>query len=392
MGERSTTTAKNAGRRGSVGRIVNIALFMLAGMVSGVVIMRCLRAAVPDGAPRGYRSLLFAFLVVGMYAAFLLQTIIHEAGHLVFGLLSGYSFLSFRIGSFAWVKSDGRVRFARQSIAGTGGQCLMSPPDLNDGSFPVILYNLGGVLMNLISSAIFLVLSILCAPWPIASTLLALPAVVGVFMAAINGIPLSIGDVDNDGKNAVALAHNATARRAFWVQLKVSGLTACGVRVKDMPEEWFVLPPDGEMANSMAASIGPFAATRLMDEHRFAEADELMGHLLTIENGMAGLYRQLLVNDRLFVELIGENRPDAVAGMRTDEQEQFMTAMRDYPSVLRTEYAYALLHERDAEKAAQVAQRFDKMALGHPYPSDIVSERELMAIADEAAARTEDEA
>ena len=69
-----------------------------------------------------------------------------------------------------------------------------------------------------------------------------------------------------------------------------------------------------------------------------------------------------------------------------------MTAMRDYPSVLRTEYASALLHERDADKAAQVARSFDKMAAAHPYPSDIVSERELMAIADEAAARAGGEA
>lgn len=392
MGERPATTAKSAGRRGSVGRIVSIVLFMLAGMVSGMLIMRCLEAAVPDGAPRGYRSLLFAALVVGMYAAFLLQTIIHEAGHLVFGLLSGYSFLSFRIGGFAWVKADGKVRFARQSIAGTGGQCLMSPPDLNDGSFRTALYNLGGVLMNLISAAIFLVLSRLCSAWPIVSTLLAFPTVVGVFMAAINGIPLSIGDVDNDGKNTIALARSTAARRSFWVQLKASELTARGVRVKDMPVEWFALPSDADMANSMAASLGPFVASRLMDEHRFAEADALMERLLSIESSMAGLYRQLLVNDRLFVELIGENRPDVVAGMRTDDQERFMAAMRDYPSVLRTEYASALLHERDADKAAQVACSFDKMAAAHPYPSDIVSERELMAIADEAAARAGGEA
>ena len=118
MGERPATTAKSAGRRGSVGRIVSIVLFMFAGMVSGMLIMRCLEAAVPDGAPRGYRSLLFAALVVGMYAAFLVETVIHEAGHLVFGLLSGYSFLSFRIGGFAWVKADGKVRFARHRTHG----------------------------------------------------------------------------------------------------------------------------------------------------------------------------------------------------------------------------------------------------------------------------------
>ena len=38
-----------------------------------------------------------------------LQTVIHEAGHLVFGLLSGYQYCSFRIGSFMWIKQDGKI-------------------------------------------------------------------------------------------------------------------------------------------------------------------------------------------------------------------------------------------------------------------------------------------
>lgn len=32
----------------------------------------------------------------------------------------------------------------------------MVPPEMKDGRFPVILYNFGGVIMNLLSSAVFL--------------------------------------------------------------------------------------------------------------------------------------------------------------------------------------------------------------------------------------------
>ena len=377
--------ASAATRKGRVGRIASTVLFMVAGLTSGILIMRCIDAAVPDGAPRAYLALLFALLVVWMYAAFLLETIIHEAGHLVFGLLSGYSFFSYRIGSFAWVKSGDRIRFARQSIAGTAGQCLMSPPDMVDGTMPVVLYNFGGVLMNVISAAIFLLLSRVFAGNPIASTMFALPAVVGLIMAAMNGIPLTIGDVDNDGRNALAMAKSPRAQRAFWAQLKASEMTARGIRVKDMPEEWFEIPSDEDMGNSIAASAGPFASSRLMDEHRFEEADALMVRLLEKPNSLSGIYRGLLVNDRLFVELIGENRPEALAELRTAEQEKFAVVMREYPSVIRTEYAYALLHEHDAKKVEELSRRFEKVAASHPYPSDIESERELMALADAAA-------
>ena len=50
----------------------------------------------------GY-SMLWAF--IGIFAS----VIIHESGHLVMGLRSGYDFVSFRIGSFVWIKQDGKL-------------------------------------------------------------------------------------------------------------------------------------------------------------------------------------------------------------------------------------------------------------------------------------------
>lgn len=61
-----------------------------------------------------------AALFVGMYVAMTVQIIIHEAGHLIFGLLSGYRFSSFRIFSFMWVKENGVIRFRRLNLAGYG--------------------------------------------------------------------------------------------------------------------------------------------------------------------------------------------------------------------------------------------------------------------------------
>ena len=99
--------------------------------------------------------LLFIPLLLSVYAALLLQIVIHEAGHLVFGLVTGYQFVSFRIWNMMWLKKDGKIQFKRMSLAGTGGQCLMSPPDLADGKMPVLLYNFGGAIMNLFSAASF---------------------------------------------------------------------------------------------------------------------------------------------------------------------------------------------------------------------------------------------
>jgi hypothetical protein len=55
--------------------------------------------------------------------------------------------------------------------------------------------------------------------------------------------------------------------------------------------------------------------------------------------------------------------------------------MQKFPSVIRTEYAYALLYEKDLPKAEKLKARFEKCAKNYPYTGDIESERELFEIA-----------
>lgn len=321
-------------------------------------------------------------LLLGMYVAILVQMIVHEAGHLVFGLLSGYEFTSFRIFSFMWVKEDDKMKLRRLSIAGTGGQCLMIPPDMVDGKIPVAFYNLGGALMNIIAGVVSLGLFFSFENVPFLSTVMLMFAVIGFILALMNGVPMRLGTVDNDGYNAFALIRNAEAMRSFWVQMKTNEQIAKGVRPKDLPDEWFDVPSDEAMKNSMVVVIGVFACNRLMDAHKFEEADKLMAHILEIDSGIVDLHRRLIVCDRMYVEMITENRREILEGMLDKEQKKFMKSMKNFPSVLRTEYVYALLCEKDTVKADKVKNQFEKCAKTYPYQNDVQSERELMEIAE----------
>ena len=326
--------------------------------------------------------LVYIVLILSIYPALFFHIIVHEAGHLIFGLLTGYKFSSFRIASFMWLKENGKLKLKRLSLAGTGGQCLMIPPSMKNGKIPVVLYNLGGSLVNVFFSVLFLLLYILCKDIPFLSSILVVFSIMGFGIAIMNGIPMRVGSVDNDGYNAFALLKNKSAIEAFWVQLKVGEQLSKGVRIKEMPQEWFEIPSDEEMKNSMVASRCVFACNRLMDMEKFEEADKLMEHLLEIDSGIIGLHINLLVCDRIFVELIRENRRDIIENMLTKEQKNFMKSMKNYPSVLRTEYSLALLFEKDNEKAEKIKNEFKKVEKSYPYPCEIDSERELMKIAE----------
>ncbi len=356
-------------------------IFLLIGAASGVLISQYLDHFIGRDTTTGMMLLIFGLLLFAVYVGMLIQIVIHEAGHLIFGLMTGYEFISFRIFSWMWVKEEDKICFRRMSLAGTGGQCLMSPPELIDGKIPVLLYNFGGAILNLITGLLFLALSFLFPAASFFSAFLRILAVIGAGFAFANGVPLRLGNVDNDGRNAFSLMRDSEAVRAFWIQLRVNEQISKGIRLKNMPEEWFVIPEDTSMRNSLTAVVGVLAANRLMDMHRFEEAYDLMDHLLTIESGIIGLHRGLMTCDCLYVECIGRNRPEKLQEMLTKEQRKQMKTMRKYPSVVRTEYAMALLAERDDKKALKIARDFDRCAEVYPYPGEIAGERELMEIA-----------
>ena len=59
--------------------------------------------------------------------------------------------------------------------------------------------------------------------------------------------------------------------------------------------------------------------------------------------------------------------------------------MKNNPAVLRTNYAIALLKEQDTEKAAAIKAVYQKVTETYPIRADLVSEAELVALADQQA-------
>ncbi len=318
-----------------------------------------------------------------LFIAIILNVIIHEAGHLVCGLISGYEFSSFRIFNFMIIKENGKLKTKRYSLAGTGGQCLLVPPEMNNGEYPVVLYNLGGALADLITALIIFFLSIAFSnPW--LSSIFKIIAANSLISAIINGVPMRSAMITNDGYNAWSLRKDGDARKGLWLQLKINDKATRGHRLKEMPDEWFVIPTDEQMQNPMIAAIGVFCCNRMMEQHRFPEAYEQMKHYIN-SDVLIGIYKCLAVCDCIYCEMMGENRRQAIEELLTKEQKKLMKAMKQSISVIRTEYLIARIIEMDEKKADKLMLVFEKTAKNYPFPQDIETERELISIAVKAS-------
>ena len=178
--------------------------------------------------------------LVCLILAVFVQIILHEGGHLIFGLAPGYRFVSFRVGSLTLIKEGGKFRFKRFSISGTGGQCLLSPPDKPYEQMPYFWYNAGGVLMNLLTGIIALILWISYPELPLPLHLFLLFSFIcGFFLALMNGIPLKMSGITNDAYNLILMHRDLNTRKYLALQLAVNAEVQKGMRLKDMPDEWF---------------------------------------------------------------------------------------------------------------------------------------------------------
>ena len=357
------------------------ALSILTGGGIGSLLERFGLFELAESLEGSWRIIWLLALLAAFFLMYFVQVVVHEAGHLVFGLFSGYQFVSYRIGNLLWMKEDGKLVRKRFSLAGTAGQCVMAPPEMQNGTYPQALYNFGGVIFNLISLALFLLAWALLRNSLFFATLFAGGTIAALITAVMNGIPLNFGAVPNDGWNAVHLGNNTAAKQAFWVTLRVNALQYLGKRLRELPEAWFVFPDAEQMKNGIVASLGVFCENRHMDLHEFEAAEQEIPLLLDSRCRAADLYKKLLLCDRVYCELLRLGRASDTSMLSDRKMTAFLKQMKDFPSVIRTHYAVALLKNEDASEAKKHQEHFERVAISYPARADIDSERELMELA-----------
>lgn len=352
-----------------IGKILAVAIFCGIGAVCGILFSNTVFSgeyAISD----------VAIILLGIILEFYIAIIIHEAGHLIFGLATGYGFLSFRVGSFMWIKQDGKIRFKRFSLAGTGGQCIMTPPEVKNGKIKTTLYNLGGVILNLALTLIFGAFYFLLFSTPIFSEIFLFGALASFVMALSNGIPLDMGGISNDGMNAILLRSGA-ANESFRKQLLINSAISEGKSIGDIPVEYFEIPEGGDMGNAMVATIAVFNCNREMGIGNLDESLYKMEILLNSPAGIIDLHRKLLINDCIFIHLL-KGRTDSAKALLGTEQKKLMKSMRNYPAILRTQYAIASVMDKNAEMAEKAKQKLLDLKNTYPYEGELESEIALL--------------
>ena len=138
-------------------RILYRIFLLVCGLavVTGTVLIACNAIEFVRGGETGYY---WAFGVAIVFLVFFpVNTIVHEAGHLVFGYLAGMKFSSIRFSWFRLMRIGKKVRGRLLRGKEVAGSCEMYPKNAKNVRARMIFYALGGATFNLIYGVAFVV-------------------------------------------------------------------------------------------------------------------------------------------------------------------------------------------------------------------------------------------
>lgn len=369
--------------------ILMLAGFMVCGGFVGFTVGRYQKSRGGNlEATEGLLLLLGCLLLI--YFAFFVNVCLHETGHMIFGLLTGYRFSSIRFGSFMLVKAGEKVKPKRMSVPGTLGQCLMRPPAGSGCDFPTTLYNLGGILVNGIVVCGCLTWYALLPEKDGPGSIVPMAFVLtGLTMIVTNGVPFR--ELSTDGANALLLKRDRNARRAFRNSLEIVNALADGRSAEELPEGFFAyaegMPFDNPLVTGQAVSRMGW----LVQRKRFREAYEFGSLILETAESTHELHELLLRLELIYIKIVEYGDVEEAKGLYEKDQKRFrkLAASLTYQ---RVAYAYYTMCRPDEKKAAESRKLFEKLAAKDPYKGDAEAERELFQLVEEQARRAPEQA
>lgn len=179
--------------------------------------------------------LLIAIAAIFVFSSFSIQVVLHELGHFVFGLLTGWKLTFIQVCKLVFYHDKRINKYKFTYVSYKGFQCIMNPVDISCGSYG---YTLGGLIFNFISTVLALIVLIKMGSSPYAFLFFLSFILSGIALLISNGIP-KVKNLCNDMACFLLTKGNKITSQCHNTQLIVAGELMQGKTYARMNEELF---------------------------------------------------------------------------------------------------------------------------------------------------------
>ncbi len=198
---------------------------------------------IDDGIP-----LLFEFIIFLIFYAIVnyLSIILHELGHLIFGLKSKLQFIAFNIRGFSLVKKDNKIKIEKKPlIKNIGGYCNMRFLDsVKYTKKDFILYFMGGIIVNIMLAIIFSIL-LLISNNEYLDFLSLLFIINNVYLASYNSIPYcNLVGINTDMRHIINYLHDRDYIKKIGIVEKIINYRENNNSIKNIDQNLLYMPKE----------------------------------------------------------------------------------------------------------------------------------------------------
>lgn len=314
-----------------------------------------------------FRFDVLLYLLIMVFLSYILQIIVHEGGHCLFGYLFGFKFVSFRIGSYMWVNDNDVIRFKRYHMSQTGGQCLMDPPTPNLKAYT--FYLLGGGIANLSVGFICIIIGLINHDLLLDIFCFANIAL-GFLMGSLNLVPMDVG-IPNDGLNVLYMFKEKRSMESLYKQLKISKELADGKRIDEMDISYFTLYENAKLRNPLNTCIAVNRGIYLASLKQYDQAKNCLEPLY--KKKITNVYKLAVIYELILIELLTSDNPNVEQYLSADVKKKMVQEKSDLSSLV-AQYGIELLVNKDERAAMVVLKYIEDVFKTYPYNVESVKE------------------
>lgn len=352
--------------------IILTATILVASLLAFISIRKFIIAG--DLKINGFALLIFAIL------NYYLGVFFHEIGHLVFGLISGYKFVGFRLGNLVVYKEDGHLKIGKLHIHGSSAHAVLEPPLLVDNHYPSFLYHAGGFALNfaVVLIALLLINTQIAQGQIIFAFLLSL-LLMNVLVVLTNGVPMKLNGIPNDGYNLLNMHKDTDSYLALYLTMRCAAFIADeNNAVKDIPNEWFKDINEADFSKHYVANAVMYYYEQLLANQQLDEAYHVLIQLEPHLDKYDYVTTHRVKKELSFIRIIKDEHENFIYYLEQEDMIEDLKSARNSLTNQRILFAQEFLVNKDFDKALTHKQKAFELAEVHPLKNEATFELSLI--------------
>ena len=303
------------------------------------------------------------FLLI-YYIVSLISIVLHELGHLIFGLNAKLKFNSLSILNINIYKKDKiKIKFDNKLIfTSVKGYCdLIYDDNIKYDNKKIILYYLGGIIINLILMIIFLLILTLCLNKYIRIIAL-LFIVYNFYLIFYNLIPFNKNGYNTDGMQIKLYLENPDVVKSYSRLYKIQFLLSKGYSIKEMDKNLFCKPKGSDNYSDLLLWF--MYIDYLNEYNKYDEAIKYIDLIQdSVKNNLGDYYYSLLKSQKIIALILNNNDLEEIIKIYDKEVFLFLKSIEKREiSILPLIYLYYKI-SKDDKNSNEYKEKFNKWKL-----------------------------